>query len=164
MYHQYFSITAVLLCVSIFTGCATKPEFDTSKADLSLTPASVIADPDRYFGKIVVWGGTILDTHNLKDMTQLEVLAFPLDSYYRPLQSHKPFGRFIIQHKGYLEPATFTQGRLLSVLGSVSGSQIGNVGESTYTYPVIKTEQLHLWSSSDELDNTSFHFGIGLRL
>lgn len=154
---------SVLLLI-ILTSCASAPEFDTSQVDRSLTPQSVIAEPDLSRGKIALWGGTILDIRNMKESTQIEVLAYQLNTYNRPLLESKPLGRFIVQHAGYLEPTSFAQGRQISVLGEVTKSQSGNVGESTYTYPVINGRQLHLWSSNDNRNRTSFHFGVGIGL
>jgi len=153
-----------LVLATLLMSCATSPEFNTEKVDSTLTPQSVIADPDNSMGKIALWGGTILDTRNLEKNTQIEVLAYPLDSYQRPLQSKKPLGRFLIVHSGYLEPETFSPGKLVSVLGGISKSQPGKIGESHYTYPVVVANQLHLWSLNDSRSKTSFHFGIGIRL
>jgi outer membrane lipoprotein len=157
-------MTDKLLSLTLFSlllGCASAPDFDTSQVDRSLTPQSVIAEPEISRGKIALWGGTILDTRNLKETTQIEVLAYPLNSSERPLLDSKPLGRFIIQQQGYLEPTNYAQGRQLTVLGSVSETQSGKVGETSYTYPVINATQLHLWSQADD-SNTSIHFGLGI--
>ena len=158
------NILLTLALITFLVSCASTPDFDTTQVDQSLTPQSVIAEPAQSRGKIALWGGTILDTRNLKDTTQIEVLAYPLNSFHRPLLEDKPLGRFIIQHQGYLEAATYAQGRIITVLGNVTNSQSGKVGESSYTYPVISTQQLHLWSEDDEQPKTSFHFGLGIRL
>lgn len=160
MYHKFL----FLVILSLLTSCASTPEFDTSKVDRSLTPQSVIAEPELSRNKTALWGGTILDTRNLKETTNIEVLAYPLNTYYRPLLESKPLGRFIIQYSGYLEPTSYAQGKQLTVLGKLSGSQSGKVGDSTYNYPVINGEQLHLWSESGERNRTSFHFGVGIGL
>ena len=153
-----------LILLSLLLSCASTPDFDTTRVDQSLTPQSVVAEPDLSRGKIMLWGGTILETRNLKDSTQIEVLAYPLNTSHRPLLESKPLGRFIIQHQGYLEPTTYAQGRVLTVLGKVSGSQSGSVGESTYNYAVIKSKQLHLWSLDSGRNRSSFHFGVGIGL
>ena len=153
-----------LAIVGLLIGCASTPDFDTTQVDQSLTPQSAATEPERNRGKTVLWGGTILDIRNLKDSTHIEILAYPLNTSHRPLLESKPLGRFIIQHPGYLEPSTYEQGRILTVLGKVSGSQSGNVGESTYTYAVINSEQLHLWSRDSGRSRTSFHLGVGIGL
>ena len=137
--------SSVLMFLLLLAGCASTPEFDTTQVDQSLTPQSVIAEPESSRGKTMLWGGTILDTRNLKEITQIEILAYPLNTNYRPQLENKPLGRFIINHPGYLEATTYAQGRQLTVLGKISGSQSGKVGESIYTYPVVTGEQLHLW-------------------
>ena len=157
-------ILSLLLLTGLLTSCAGTPVFDTSAVVKSLTPQSVIAEPTDSRGKTALWGGTILDTRNLKDSTRIEVLAYPLDSSQRPVLGSKPLGRFIIQQQGYLEPATFSQGRLLSVIGSVGESQSGKVGDSAYIYPVINAQELHLWSPVSGQSRTGFSFGIGIRL
>jgi len=153
-----------LALFSMLMGCSTTPEFKDAKVDQALTPQSVITEPDLSLNKIALWGGTILDTRNLEDSTQIEVLGYPLDSSHRPLLEKKPLGRFIILHSGYLEPATYSQGARLTVLGSIGVSQKGKIGEKLYIYPVVKAQQLHLWSANDERSNTRFHIGIGIRL
>ncbi|MDH5389166.1 MAG: Slp family lipoprotein [Gammaproteobacteria bacterium] len=157
-------LAPLMLFISLLTGCVSTPDFDISQVDRTLTPQSVISEPAISLGKIALWGGTILDTHNLKDSTQIEVLAYPLNSSHKPMQEGQALGRFIIMQKGYLESANYSQGRLLTVLGSISKSQNGKIGESSYTYPVINAQQLHLWPLFDDQSNTSFHFGMGFRL
>ena len=151
-----------LILILLLTGCASTPKFDTSQVDQSLTPQAVIAEPAASLDKTVLWGGTILDTRNLKDNTQIELLAYPLNKSQRPIQASKPLGRFIVRQSGYLEPTTYAQGRLLTVLGSVGESQQGKVGEASYTYPVIVAEKLQLWSPEKTGNRSSFHFGIGI--
>lgn len=154
----------ITVLISLLASCASTPDFDTSQVDQSLTPQSVVSEAELNHGKTALWGGTILDTRNLKDSTQIEVLAYPLDSSYRPLLESKPLGRFIIVHRGFLEPNIYTQGRLVSVLGKISGIQSGTVGETTYSYAVINSEQLHLWSLDSGRSRTSFHFGVGVQM
>lgn len=151
-----------LALVSLLVSCASTPDFDMTQVDESLTPQSVVAEPEHALGKDVLWGGTILNTQNLKDATHIEVLAYPLNTYQRPLLDSKPLGRFIIHHQSYLEPATYAPGRAVSVLGEVSESLSGHVGESSYTYAVIKGERLHLWSKDGGRNQTNFHFGLGV--
>ena len=152
----------VVTLVSLLASCATTEKFDTTLVDKALTPQSVIAEPALSLNKIALWGGTILDTRNLKDSTQIEMLAYPLDSSHQPLRDKKPLGRFIIKHPGYLEPTSYEQGRQLTVLGSVNETLTGKIGESLYTYAVISAQKLYLWSKDDGQNKSSFHFGIGI--
>ncbi len=67
-------------------------------------------------------------------------------------------------HQGYLEPASYAQGLVLTVVAKVSGSLSGNVGESTYIYAVINSEQLYLCSPDSGRNQTRFHLGVGIGL
>lgn len=156
------NISTSLVLLIFLLGCASTPVFETSQVDGTLTPDSVISEAEGSQGKQVLWGGVILNTQNLKDSTQIELLAYPLDRSQRPLRNKTPLGRFIIVHGGFLEPAVYAPGQLLTVLGNVSGSQQGNVGESRYTYPVLLTEKIQMWSPRNDSGQTRFHFGIGI--
>jgi outer membrane lipoprotein len=49
------------------------------------------------------------------------------------------------------------------VLGSVSGTEKGTIGETSYSYPVLSDRQLHLWSqTTDSGSRSNVHFGIGI--
>jgi outer membrane lipoprotein len=153
----YYLLTIIIL----LAGCASTPVFDVTQVDNSLIPKNVAAEPSAYLGKSVLWGGIILDTKNLSDSTQVEVLAYPLSRDQRPQSNNRPLGRFLINQAGFLDPAIYAQGQKLTVLGSVDNNQQGKVGESSYTYPVINAEQLQLWSAQIE-NQTRFSFGLGV--
>jgi len=143
-------------------GCASTPAFDTKQVDRSVTPSAAKAHPAQVRGKTVLWGGVIIATTNLKQTTQLEVLAYPLDSDERPDPGAKPLGRVLIEKSGYLEPVDYAQGRLVTALGSVQGTKDGRVGQSSYTYPVLQAKQVYLWPRRGGETQTRFHFGIGV--
>lgn len=156
---------SLLLAMSLLLfACASSPEFDTGRVDRSLTPKSVVSDINNSKGKMALWGGVILDTKNLKNSSQVQVLAYPLDSLERPLREREPLGRFIIQHTGFLEPATYAQGRMVTVLGPIMQVRSGKIGDTDYTFPVVSSTQLHLWPKDSGQNKTRFHFGIGVSL
>ncbi|MDH5425894.1 MAG: Slp family lipoprotein [Gammaproteobacteria bacterium] len=154
---------SLLIFIALQISCATAPKFDTKNIELSLTPEQVVNDTVSTRGKTILWGGTILDIRNLKNETQIEILAYPLNTYHRPLTGKKPLGRFILLQTGYLEPASYAQGEKLTVIGKVSGTRSGKVGDTQYTYALIKAQQLHLWPDDSE-STTRFHFGIGIQM
>lgn len=153
----------ILSLFSLLAGCASTPKFDATQADKSLTPQHVVADLEAVRGKTVLWGGIILDTRNLADSTQIELLAYPLSRDQIPLPDNRPLGRFLISTRDFLEPASYAQGRKVTVLGQVINIQQGKVGETVYHYPVIQAEQLQLWTEQSG-SKTRFHFGIGIVL
>lgn len=149
-----------IVCI-LMLGCVTR--FDIGPAARSVTPEQAAGDVAQAQGKAIAWGGVIVGTKNLADKTRLEVLGYPLDSRNRPEVAAKPIGRFIAFHPGFLEPANFAAGRLLTVVGTVTGTLPGTVGEARYVYPVIETSRVFLWPTPEqEAAQPQFHFGVGI--
>lgn len=142
-------------------ACASGPAFDTGGVDHALTPRDVSARPQLATGKDVRWGGLILSTTNLQDRTRVEVLAYPLDARARPRSEVEPTGRFMLEQAGYLEPATYAEGRQVTVVGTVTGTRSGRVGESDYVYPLIDARQLHLWPRGRDGVSVGGYIGFG---
>ena len=154
----------LLLTVLFLAACTSSPKFDTTQVDLSLTPTAVTSKLEASRNKQVLWGGVIINNDNQKQHTIIEILAYPLDSAHLPLREQKPLGRFLIHHTGFLEPSEYAQGRMITILGRVDRLQNGKVGESSYLYPEIRSQQLHLWPKDSGQSKTRFSFGIGVRL
>jgi outer membrane lipoprotein len=140
----------MLLAAIVLSACATSPKFDTVGLDTSITPQTAVGEMSSLQGEPVLWGGVVITSANLKDSTQIEILAYPLNSNQRPNREQKPLGRFLAVHAGYLETTDYASGRLITVRGTLSDKRIGRVGEAEYTYPVVNITQLHLWSDSPE--------------
>ncbi len=146
----------------MMTGCATA--FDIGKADRTLQPREVAQNPAIAAHREVAWGGMVVNGKNLTDNTQFEVVAYPLDDDNRPKTEAGPLGRFIVIHPGYLETADYAPGRLLTAVGTVSGTRSGKVGEADFVYPVVSASRLKLWPAETRQRSSepSFHFGIGI--
>lgn len=158
---KYFYLCIVSLLIS---ACASTPSFDTRHIDPSLTPVLVAQNLPASQGKAVLWGGLIIQTKNLKQTTQIEVLAYPLNSSQQPQREQPPLGRFLISYPGFLEPSDYAQGRMITVRGSIRKLQPGKIGETDYLYPELESQQLHLWSQDTGKSKTRFHIGIGIGL
>ena len=156
-------IYLLLMLPGILIGCTASPDFDMKNVERSLTLKQVTDNPDKYKTKNIIWGGTILETRNLKNETQIKVLAYPLNTSHRPLTNKVSLGRFIILHTGYLEPTNYAAGKQLSVSGIISGTKSGMIDETKYTYVQIRAKKMFLWSDESET-KTFFHFGIGIEL
>lgn len=148
----------------LLSACASGPKFDTAGVDPAVTPRAVAAEPSANTGKTVLWGGVILSTRNLENRTRVEVLAYPLDSSQMPKRDRDPLGRFIVEREGFLEPASYAEGRLLTTLGTLDGTQAGKVGGSDYLYPIVDASELYLWPKDSEYgsNRSNVHFGIGV--
>jgi outer membrane lipoprotein len=154
-------LVLVALALAV-TACATTPKFNLETVDKTIQPSAVVNDFAKYKGVKVLWGGLIISSVNLKDGTQFEILAQPLNSRHKPQVNEKTTGRFIVLQKGYLETVDYAPGRLLSVVGTVSELKHGKIGEADYTYPVVRAEHIFLWPQGGESQNSTFHFGVGV--
>lgn len=155
-------INRILVPLLLVSACASGPVFDTSRVDRSLAPRSDVAGLAVDTQKNVLWGGAILSTTNLEHSTRIEVQAYPLDAYNAPRIRRDPLGRFILEYPGYLEPAIYTEGRLITLVGAVTRTLDGKVDDAAYTYPVVVAEQIYLWPRDRYRDRPRTYLGIGI--
>lgn len=128
-------------------GCATT-DCVGPVGDPALTPARVAATRG-HTGELQRWGGTLLDTRNLTDSTELTVIGYPLDRCGVPRLGQEPTGRFIAVAPGFLEPGDYRPGRSLTVTGLITGTREGEVGTAPYTLPVLENARPRLWPVSE---------------
>jgi outer membrane lipoprotein len=147
----------------LLSACATTPPIDMSGTDGTLTPSQAVTNIDAARGRRVAWGGTIINTNNRQNTTEIEILGYPLDTGGRPDSTGTAQQRFLIVHSGYLESADYRAGRLVSAVGTITETRTGKVGEAPYTYPVLLTDQLYLWPGDEQRQSESnVRFGIGI--
>ena len=128
------------------TGCVTYPiAKNLQKQAQPLTLSQVVENPDANQGKLVIWGGKIIQTVNDVNSSAIYVLALPLDRSGQPVLYANTAGRFIASSKGFLDPEVYKNGRLVTVAGTVAGLESGAVQKANYTYPVLDIKQIHLW-------------------
>ena len=155
--------------VTTVTGCASGPiQIDGEPSDLTVAQVRSQLGDDREMSLpesgAVLWGGVVLKTENMSDATQIEVMGYPLDRRQRPMTSKEAEGRFLVRHEGYLEPVDYAAGRSVTVLGTLSGVITGSVGATEYRYPLLKSDEIHLWNQVAPANNPSFTFGVGINL
>lgn len=148
------------IAVIISAGCA--PPFSKTlmdRVEKNLSFSDLNKAPESHAGKIMMVGGTIVDTKNLKEGTQLEVLQKPLDGEGQPDQTDETGGRFLVVTQKYLDAAVFHRGRSVTIIGEVTGSKVQPLGEIEYRYPVLTAKELHLWSP---YSGPRFSIGVGM--
>jgi outer membrane lipoprotein len=140
-----------LWLILLIGGCATQvpPVIDRAPPD-SPSIKAVLSAPADYVSRPVRWGGSIMEVDNRQDSTWVTVLALELGSHGEPQEGSGSPGRFIAVVPGFLDPAVFTEGRLLTLFGTLSGSEDRKVGEYTYRYPVMQVEEHYLWPEPSE--------------
>jgi outer membrane lipoprotein len=141
-----FFIFGVLLII-LLQGCLPISKQLRAQAERTLTFHQVFQNPDAYKGKIVIWGGDVVETINQKDGTTLiVVLQRPLDWTEEP-EFNRSEGRFIIFVQGYVDPYVFRRGRRITVAGEIEGKKVMHLGELEYPYPLLLSKQIYLWGA-----------------
>lgn len=141
--HRRLLIPLLLL---FFSACATQEQNAISvPPPLDLSLAEVRSDIPAHLNQRVRWGGSIAGVENRASETWLEIVARPLNSSGRPSAGDESFGRFIAKVKGFLDPAVYATGRLVTVAGIVGGGLTRTIGEYPYTYLVIDADTIKLW-------------------
>ncbi|MEW5836700.1 MAG: Slp family lipoprotein [Pseudomonadota bacterium] len=151
------------LTLLALAACAPAPIYKPGPNMVSAVPFQVARTPERYANGSVIWGGRIVAVHNLADRSEIEVLAFPLDSSQRPQVGDSGSGRFIAVMNGFVEPMDYPEGALITLTGTLAGSRAGNVGEANYVFPLVKVDQAHRWTQQElQSGRSNVHFGIGV--
>ncbi len=138
---------ALFFLIFLLSGCAHVISKDLRlKSDPYLTLGQVRQNPDGFKGKMVIWGGEIVETVNQKESaTQIEVFQKPLGWRGEPRESISSEGRFLILVDKYLDPYIFQTGRKVTVVGEILGAKMKPLGEMDYQYPLLSGKQIHLW-------------------
>ena len=153
-------LSAIFLAV-LRAGCASSP-FETAGGEpAALGPGEALAQPDAT-GARVIWGGRIVGIVNQDDATELEVLALPLGPGDRPRREADGGARFVILHKGFLDPMTYGPGRFVTALGRFTGIESRSVGAFALDHPVLVAEQLELWPVNPNSSRANLNLGIGV--
>lgn len=128
-------------------GCAHVISTDLrAQVDHNLTFHQVIQNPNAYKGKMVVWGGEIIQVMNQKDGKSLiEVFQRPLGWREEPKETVASEGRFLALADKYLDPYLFQKGRRVTVAGEILGEEIKPIGQMDYRYPLLLSKQIYLW-------------------
>ncbi len=134
-------------------ACSTTSQ-DAGSGQPEVPPLSfqqVKSAPDSFKGQSVMFGGDVLSARRLKEGTRIEILQLPLDrSGYPAVDLTQSQGRFVAMQREFLDPATIPPGTRVTVIGEVSGTITLPLDETEYTYPVIETKKLHIWTQADQ--------------
>jgi outer membrane lipoprotein len=138
----------LILCVLELLLSACTPVISPQlmdQVDGNLTYNLLASRPDEFKGKIVLLGGSIVQTVPKPKETEIEVVQKQLSSSGEPYLTDKSEGRYLVVVDRFLDPAIYRSGRDITVAGEVQGSVLRRLGEIDYRYPVIAASELHLW-------------------
>ncbi|WP_295408751.1 Slp family lipoprotein [uncultured Thiocystis sp.] len=147
-------LLAALIASAISCGCATRQVCVKPIGDPSLTPSEA-ASSDGASGSVVSWGGQVIATRGLNAGTELEITGYPLDDCGRPLAQGQPLGRFLVRHRGYLEPLDYRAGRQVTVTGRIIDVADGRIGDADRRFPILDESAIRLWPERKTPDEVS---------
>ena len=158
------TLIAMIVSIPVFLFNACTPVISPQlmdRVDRDLTYRSLASRPDESKGKIVLLGGTIVQTLPKPKETEIEVVQKQLSSSGEPFLTDKSEGRYLVVVDRFLDPAIYRPGRDITVAGEVQGSVLRRLGEIDYRYPVIDALELHLWKEplSPQAYPYSYPFG-----
>ncbi|MBE9572672.1 MAG: Slp family lipoprotein [Proteobacteria bacterium] len=160
---------ALFVCIAmaiplLLAGCASVISQGALKeVDQTLSFEQLLENPEAYKGKTVLLGGNIIETQTLSDRTLIVVLQRPLGFRKKPSRDDVSKGRFIVFVPGFLDPAIYSPGRKVTIVGSVVGKEVRPLGEIEYTYPIIAKRELYIWPLEEpSATESGVHFGVGI--
>ncbi|MCL4873647.1 Slp/YeaY family lipoprotein [bacterium] len=133
----------LILAVAVLAGCSVMPRGVLKAVDRDITLDQVQANPDRYLGSNVLWGGIILGAENLEDVTEIEVLETKLGFDERPANGTSR-GRFIIRARGFLDTNIYSKDKRITVAGTVRAVERRRIGRMEYPYPVLEPIEVRI--------------------
>ncbi|MBA2410381.1 MAG: Slp family lipoprotein [Gammaproteobacteria bacterium] len=141
----------ILLGALLVQACASQipHQIQNAPADSPSVSAARV-DVKGLVGTRVRWGGTIASVENGASQTLIEVVARSLSESARPSESDVSQGRFLARFQGFLDPAIYTNGRQLTVVGALKGEETRTIDQFDYSYPVVAVESHHLWDPLPE--------------
>jgi len=135
-----------LALLALVAGCANPfPQDLLAKVEKNITYQAFQDEPAQYDGKLMMFGGEIVETKNVQDGAWIFVLQKPLDGEGRPKWDAESGGQFLIMTKSQLDPVAFRRGRSITVIGVVNGSTPQPLRGTEYWYPLLVAQQLQLW-------------------
>ena len=144
-------------------ACAPAPIYKSVPNAITAPPTLVAQSPERYSGGDVIWGGRIVQVTTFANHSEVELLAYPLDSSQRPQLNDIGNGRFIAVMPGYVEPLDYPAGALMTMSGKLNGTRVGMVGEASYVFPLVSVAQSHVWTPKEmNAGRNNIQFGVGV--
>jgi outer membrane lipoprotein len=153
----------ILLALAVLGCSACTLPISQSSLDLvdrELTFAALRQDPDRYLDRYLLLGGAIVAVRNTSAGSELEVVQLATDRSGRITSTDNSGGRFLVQVATFSDPAIY-QGRLVTVVGKVTGQVRARLDEIDYLYPLLTAHEFHLWRPEEHPDASRVHFGFG---
>jgi len=142
--------TVVVLMV-LGSGCSGISREWRHRAEPRLSFETIHDEPWNHLGRVVIFGGYILETEVLADKTRIRVLQAPLDLEDAPGSRDRSQGRFLVESPGFFDPEIYRKDRKITVAGALAGEFKEQVGGKEVRYPMVHSGQIILWPDREPL-------------
>ena len=145
-------LLATLLACLFLGGCVSIPQQIQGNNNLLATVSyqDINQNVARFKSQEVRLGGRVLNVVNTRNETSFEVAILPLDDNARPQLGTAIQGRIIVKANKFIEPLTLKD-HLVTVLGTVTGTIPGKVGEAEYSYLTLSLLGYQVWQVRDNI-------------
>ncbi|MEE8416658.1 MAG: Slp/YeaY family lipoprotein [Desulfobacterales bacterium] len=154
----YWNTCLVLFVTLLTLSCSVISKQTRKERSVSLPFEILLKEPAKYKGNTVILGGYILEIRNLSDKTMIIVLQSPLQFGDEPGSRDDSKGRFIVTHKGFLDPEIYRKDRKITVAGIIVGLTSEPVDQGTYTYITLQSREIYLWTVYDNNRYWPYHY------
>ena len=93
--------------------------------------------------------------------TVVEILQRPLGGRLRPEMNDETGGRFLARFGKVVPETSLERHRRITLAGTVMDQETRPLDQTTYTYPVIRVEEYHLWPVPPK-NPPNFTIGFGV--
>lgn len=138
------TILVTALAASL-SGCAATLPVPHLQPQPDSSPYHAMAAPEDFIGREVLWGAMLIETRNLAEHTEIEMLAFPLDARQQPRIEATDQGRFLLILPGYAESADWQAGRFFTLHGRIDAVREGSLRGEPYLWPELHAHSVTLW-------------------
>lgn len=157
------NLVAAALFTFLLSGCASIPPSIQGNSTLlaSQNYTAISSNLPFYLNKQVRLGGRVLNVINHNNETLFEVAVLPLDKSARPEIGSAYQGRIMVRAAKFIEPLTLKD-HLVTVLGTVTGSTTGKVGQADYNFVTLQAIGYQIWRVRDDIVPVSdLNYGFG---
>ncbi|MBR9981590.1 MAG: Slp family lipoprotein [Desulfatitalea sp.] len=149
--------------ILVVSGCAAGISTQARSEVTVMEPFGELQqNAERYIGETVMLGGKIIETQVQDNSTELTVLQLELDRGDRPQAGDQSAGRYLVRSDQFLDPALYSAGTIITVVGRLVEQQERLIGSMPYRYPVIVPIEIKKWPEEQPDRGPRFHFGFGV--
>lgn len=139
------------LVIAALSGCASVPDAVKGTSPMPQQDLGrVMAAPQLYVGQEARFGGKVVNVKNEQGKTRLEIATTTLDESARPSLGAPSRGRIYADVNGFLDPVDF-RNQLVTVVGPITGTAKGKIGDTTYTYMVMQATGYLRWRITQQV-------------